>query len=67
MSTSKVKEAVACYDEILKLNANHAEALVKKGSALEKLKQDELCRVAEIGCFIAAANVRVLFPMACQK
>jgi tetratricopeptide (TPR) repeat protein len=53
LSTSKAKEAVACYDEILKLNANHAEALVKKGSALEKLKQDD----AAIRCYDRAIEV----------
>lgn len=37
---NRAAEAVACYDEILKLDANHPEALVKKGAALEQLKQD---------------------------
>lgn len=53
LSTNKAKEAVACYDEILKLNGNHAEALVKKGAALEKLKQDE----AAIRCYERAIEV----------
>jgi tetratricopeptide (TPR) repeat protein len=37
---NRAAEAVACYDEILKLDGNHPEALVKKGAALEQLKQD---------------------------
>ncbi len=41
INTNRVQEAVDCYDEILKVNANHPEALVKKGSALERLKQDQ--------------------------
>src|SRR5687767_11422349 len=47
MSTNKAREAAACYDEILKLDPNHAEALVKKGTALERLKQDD----AAIRCY----------------
>ena len=38
---NKAKEALVCFDEILKLNENHAETLVKKGVALERLRQDE--------------------------
>jgi tetratricopeptide (TPR) repeat protein len=37
---NRAAEAVACYDQILKLDGNHPEALVKKGAALEQLKQD---------------------------
>jgi tetratricopeptide (TPR) repeat protein len=53
LSTNKAKEAVAVYDEVLKINANHAEALVKKGAALEKLKQDD----AAIRCYDRAIEV----------
>lgn len=35
------ERAMECFDEILKLHENHPEALVKKGSALEQMKQDE--------------------------
>ncbi|MEO6002528.1 MAG: tetratricopeptide repeat protein [Opitutus sp.] len=35
------KEAVACYNEVLKIDLNHPEALVKRGAALERLKQDD--------------------------
>jgi tetratricopeptide (TPR) repeat protein len=41
LASGKAKEAVACYNEVLKLDLNHAEALVKRGAALEKLKQDD--------------------------
>jgi tetratricopeptide (TPR) repeat protein len=41
LAAGKAKEAVACYNEVLKLDLNHAEALVKRGAALEKLKQDD--------------------------
>ena len=41
LNADKPDEALACYDEILKLEANHPEALVKKGAALERLKQDD--------------------------
>jgi tetratricopeptide (TPR) repeat protein len=41
LNTNKAIDALACFDEILKLELNHPEALVKRGSALERLKQDE--------------------------
>jgi len=41
LDAEKPEEALACYDEILKLDANHPEALVKKGAALERLKKDD--------------------------
>ena len=41
LNEDQPEEAVACYDEILELDANHPEALVKKGAALERLKQDD--------------------------
>ncbi len=40
LRTDKPLEALACYNEILKLEINHPEALVRKGAALERLKQD---------------------------
>jgi tetratricopeptide (TPR) repeat protein len=40
LHSNQAREAVACFDEILKLDPHHAEALVRKGSALERLKQD---------------------------
>jgi tetratricopeptide (TPR) repeat protein len=33
------ERALACFDEILKSSPNHAEALVKKGTALERLRK----------------------------
>jgi tetratricopeptide (TPR) repeat protein len=41
LAAGKAKEAVACYNEILKLDINHPEALVRRGAALERLKQDD--------------------------
>jgi tetratricopeptide (TPR) repeat protein len=35
------EQAVMAFDEILSLEPNHAEALVKKGTALEKLRQPQ--------------------------
>jgi tetratricopeptide (TPR) repeat protein len=41
LEAGKAREALSCFDEILKLDLNHAEALVKRGAALEELKQDD--------------------------
>lgn len=41
LNLDKPDEALACYDEILKLEPEHPEALVKKGVALEQLRQVE--------------------------
>ena len=41
LDAEKPEEALTCYDEILKLDANYPEALVKKGAALERLKKDD--------------------------
>lgn len=41
LAAGKAKEAVACYNEVLKIDLNHPEALVKRGAALERLKQDD--------------------------
>ena len=41
LSADKPREALACYNEVLKLDLNHPEALVKKGASLERLKQDD--------------------------
>ncbi|MBP7142354.1 MAG: tetratricopeptide repeat protein, partial [Opitutaceae bacterium] len=38
---NKAREALTSYDEILKIDPNHAEALVRKGATLERLKRDE--------------------------
>ncbi len=37
MNVEDAEAAVACCDEVLSLDPNHAEALVKKGAALERL------------------------------
>lgn len=41
LSADKPRDALSCYNEVLKLDLNHPEALVKKGAALERLKQDD--------------------------
>jgi tetratricopeptide (TPR) repeat protein len=41
IEAGRSKEAIACYDEILLSEPNNAEALVRKGVALEHLKRDE--------------------------
>ena len=41
LKANKPQEALNCLEEILKVEPNHAEAWVKKGSALERLRQDE--------------------------
>ena len=41
LEANKPRDAVACYDELLRIDANNAEALVRKGSALERLRRDE--------------------------
>jgi tetratricopeptide (TPR) repeat protein len=47
LNLEKSEEALACYEEILKLEPNHPEALVKKGLALERLRKLE----EAIGCY----------------
>lgn len=39
LNLDKAEEALACFDEVLALNANHSEALLKKGTALERLRK----------------------------
>lgn len=39
-NTNKLLEALSCYDEILRMELQHPEALVRKGATLERLKQD---------------------------
>jgi tetratricopeptide (TPR) repeat protein len=41
LDANRAREALTCFDEILKLDFNHPEALVRRGSALERLKQDD--------------------------
>jgi tetratricopeptide (TPR) repeat protein len=60
LSTNKPKDAVAVYDEVLKIDPNHAEALVKKGAALERLKQDD----AAIRCYDRAIQVNQKMTLA---
>jgi len=39
LNLDKPEEAVACFDQVLALDARHPEALVKKGAALERLRK----------------------------
>jgi tetratricopeptide (TPR) repeat protein len=41
IESGRPKDAIGCYDEILRLEPANAEALVRKGVALEQLKRDE--------------------------
>jgi tetratricopeptide (TPR) repeat protein len=41
LDAGKAREALACFDEILKLDLNNPNALVKRGTALERLEQDK--------------------------
>lgn len=40
LNAKRPAQALACFEEILGIDANHAEALMKKGSALERLQQN---------------------------
>jgi len=40
VNRNRAAQALACFDEVLKLEPEHADALVKKGLAHEQLKQD---------------------------
>jgi Flp pilus assembly protein TadD len=39
LNLDHAEEAVACFDQVLAIDANHAEAQVKKGAALERLRK----------------------------
>ncbi len=41
LASNKPREAVACFDEILKLDPEQPETLVRKGSALERMNRFE--------------------------
>jgi tetratricopeptide (TPR) repeat protein len=41
LSQDQSEQAIACFDEALALDPNHAEILVKKGDALEKLRRSQ--------------------------
>ena len=38
LNLDQAEEALACFDQVLTLEPNHPEALVKKGAALERLR-----------------------------
>jgi len=39
LNLDQAEEALACFDQVLALEPNHSEALVKKGAALERLQK----------------------------
>ena len=39
LNLDQAEEALACFDQVLTLDPNHPEALVKKGAALERLRK----------------------------
>lgn len=39
LNLEQTEEALACFDQVLALDPNHSEALVKKGAALERLRK----------------------------
>jgi tetratricopeptide (TPR) repeat protein len=39
LKANQLELAIKCFDEVLSINPNHGEALVKKGVALERLKK----------------------------
>ena len=41
LSLDKAEEALACFEEVLTIEPNHTEALVKKGLGLEKLRKPQ--------------------------
>ena len=41
LTADRPEEALACFDEILAVEPNNAEALVKKGAAFEKMRQPQ--------------------------
>lgn len=48
----RLEEAIICFDRILALAPDHAETLVKKGAALEKLRQPQQA----LDCYDRAIN-----------
>jgi tetratricopeptide (TPR) repeat protein len=41
LNNDRPEDAIACFDEILATEPNNADALVKKGTALEKMRQTQ--------------------------
>ncbi len=41
LNLDQAEEAVGCFDQVLALEPNHPEALVKKGAALERLRKPD--------------------------
>ena len=41
LTSDRPEEALACFDEVLAVEPKNAEALVKKGTAFEKMRQPQ--------------------------
>lgn len=52
LNGDRLEEAIICFDRILALDPDHAETLVKKGAALEKLRQPQQA----LECYDRAIN-----------
>ncbi len=55
------EEALACFDQVLALDANHPEALVKKGAALERLRKLEEAIVCYDRAIAADSSMTVAY------
>jgi len=60
LDLDRAEEALACFDDALKLDPHHAEALVKKGEALERSRQPD----EAIACYDRAIAADRSFTMA---
>jgi tetratricopeptide (TPR) repeat protein len=60
LKANKAQDALNCLEEILKLEPNHAEAWVKKGSALERLRHDD----GALRCYDRAIELSPGFTLA---
>jgi|SRR5579862_1398341 len=52
LNSDRLEEAIICFDRILTIAPDHAETLVKKGAALEKLRQPQQA----LECYDRAIN-----------
>jgi tetratricopeptide (TPR) repeat protein len=60
LDLDRAEEALACFDEVLKLEPGHAEALVRKGQALEQARKPD----EAIVCYDRAIAADHTFTMA---
>jgi len=60
LDLDRAEEALACFDEALKLEPQHAEALLKKGAALEQARKPD----EAIACYDRVIATHQTFTMA---